>query len=353
MTVKNKFLWGLALIGAILGYKVGTHYYNAGGAKTPPQEVYTVAVNTMDVQHLNPLLTLHGYAKAHSIVKLNAETKGEILSFDIKQGARVNKGTVLATLSIEDRDEALQEAQARLTEAKKRFDIEKELKAKNFSSELSFMQAKTNLESAEAAHSRIQTDFNNTKIVAPFDGVVLKHHTDIGNKLRGGEPVISFADLKTLKVIVNLAEKNYSDIKQGQTAAVTFQNGVIKEGLVTFMSRSADPKTRSYELEITVDNEDEALPDGITAEVSLPTPKRPIYKIAPSSLTLDDKGRMGVKVVNDANKVVFHPTTYVMSEGNLIWVTGLPNKIRLIAYGADFVEIGEEVQTKELNPQGS
>lgn len=307
-----------------------------------------VAVETLEAEKLSPTLELHGYAKAYATVNVIAETKGQILDFHVSEGETVKKGTVLATLSIEDRKQALQEAEARLKQARKVFEIEKKLAEEDFSSELSTLQAKANLESAEATLIRIKKDFNNTKLLAPFDGIVLRKLYDQGNTLRGGEPVIEFADLKKLKVAVFVAEKDYPHIHKSNQATILFDNHPPQKGKITFVSRSADPKTRTYAVEVLIDNKEEKIPDGMTALVKIPTQLLSVYKINPSALTLNEEGALGIKVVDGNNQVKFYPTTYVQSENDKIWVTGLPEKIRLIKYGGDFVPEGAKVEFSEM-----
>ena len=67
------------------------------------------------------------------------------------------------------------------------------------------------------------------------------------------------------------------------------------------------------------------------------------HKISPSILTLQDDGTIGVKALNDSNTVVFYPITKVKDTIDGMWVTGLPEKVKLIITGQEYITEGKIV----------
>ena len=72
--------------------------------------------------------------------------------------------------------------------------------------------------------------------------------------------------------------------------------------------------------------------------------EEPAHFISSAVLTLDAQGRVGVKSVDDANRVDFHPVSLVKTRADGVWVSGLPERIRVIDQGQGFVAEGEAVE---------
>ncbi|KAF0139724.1 MAG: RND family efflux transporter MFP subunit [Rhodospirillaceae bacterium] len=89
------------------------------------------------------------------------------------------------------------------------------------------------------------------------------------------------------------------------------------------------------------------MPAGLTAEAHLPLRQRLLYAVPPSTLTLDETGRVGIKTVTESDLVTFHPVTIVDSGSDgMLWVVSLslPPIARLITVGQEFVRIGQKVE---------
>ena len=115
------------------------------------------------------------------------------------------------------------------------------------------------------------------------------------------------------------------------------------QGRVTFLSRSADELTRTFRVEVTVENPDLAISDGQTAEILIAADGRLAHLIPQSSLTLDDDGLIGVRTVNPDNVVRFYPITVLRDTANGVWVDGLPETVDIITVGQEFVVDGVSV----------
>jgi len=85
------------------------------------------------------------------------------------------------------------------------------------------------------------------------------------------------------------------------------------------------------------------LVSGVTSEITIPTPEQKAHLLSPAHLSLDDQGEIGVKAVTDNDTVKFHEVDIVRATAGGIWVTGLPNKIRIVTIGQGFVADGERV----------
>lgn len=115
------------------------------------------------------------------------------------------------------------------------------------------------------------------------------------------------------------------------------------QGRVTFLSRSADETTRTFEVEITVANPELLIRDGQTATIAISSDGAKAHRLPQSALTLNNEGELGVRVVREGNKVGFVPVELVRDTPTGIWVTGLAEQADVIVVGQDFVTEGVTV----------
>ena len=114
-------------------------------------------------------------------------------------------------------------------------------------------------------------------------------------------------------------------------------------GLLSYVSKTADSKTRTFRIELEINNSNFEIKDGITAELFIPTKNVQAHLIPPSSLTLDSEGKIGIRHISPNNEVIFSDVEIIGDEKELIWVTGLPEEITLITIGQEFVIEGQKV----------
>ena len=209
-------------------------------------------------------------------------------------------------------------------------------------------QLKAALESAKAAVARAELAIEKTQIVAPFDGIVETRTVEMGDLLNIGTVCASILDDTPMLLIGLVPEQDVQGLNEGSNVTGKLLTGEIVHGLVTYVARAADPISRSYRIEIEVDEKYENLRDGITAELMVDGEEIFAYRIPSSSLTLDDQGIVGVKVINSNSVVQFKNVEIVGDETNQIdpsiWVTGLSGKATLVTVGQEIVFPGQIVE---------
>ena len=98
-----------------------------------------------------------------------------------------------------------------------------------------------------------------------------------------------------------------------------------------------------------MDNADGALRSGLTTQIRIPVAQALAQKVSPALFSLDDNGGYGIRVVNDDNRVEFYTVDVIAEESDGVWVTGLPNKTRIITVGQELVVSGERVDPVLVN----
>ncbi len=175
---------------------------------------------------------------------------------------------------------------------------------------------------------------------------------DRGDFVSRGDPVAEVVDNDPLLAVVHVPQHQIGRVEPGQPARIRFLDRRRAEGEVRFVSRVAESGTQTFRVEIAVPNPDEALPSGISAGVEIPTAVVQAHKLSPAWMGLDDAGRVGVKTVDAADRVVFHAVEVIRAAVDGVWVTGLPETARVITIGHGFVTDGERVrpQAAETDP---
>tara|TARA_B100000029_G_scaffold207707_1_gene205501 strand:+ start:531 stop:1784 length:1254 start_codon:yes stop_codon:yes gene_type:complete len=209
----------------------------------------------------------------------------------------------------------------------------------NYESNLANLESQ--IISTKSKIKNIEIDINKTKVSVPFDGIVNNKYVEIGDFVRPGDILFTIVDLNPIKIQGYLSEFDESKVKIGTKAMVENANAIKKNGIITFISPTAETNTRTFEIIIEADNSDFSFKSGITTSIIIKGSELLAHKIPPSILTLKDDGTVGVKAVDNSNTVVFYPITKVKDTIDGMWVSGLPAKVKLITSGQEYVSVGQ------------
>jgi multidrug efflux system membrane fusion protein len=113
--------------------------------------------------------------------------------------------------------------------------------------------------------------------------------------------------------------------------------------MLRYLSRRAEPETRTFRIEVVVPNPDLEIAAGMSASLRLRFGETSAHRLSAALLALDEQHRLGVKVVDDADVVRFVPVDLVRAESDAVWVAGLPDPVRVIVVGQGFVRDGDTV----------
>lgn len=311
-------------------------------AEQPAVNPVPVVVFKSDAQETQGTLVIRGRTQANRNVKVASETTGRVISEALPSGSRVTAGQVLCRLNPGVRAAELAEAQASLAEARVEAAGAKKLKQKGFTAETTLKSAEARLQAAQARLDRVNWDIAQLDIIAPFDGVLESDTAEVGTLMTPGAICGDVIDLTMVKVTGFVAEQEVDLLSLGQTATARLINGVTTEGQITFLSRMADEQTRTFAVEVTVENPGGAIRDGMTAELQVSLPPKTAHLLPQSALTLDDQGRMGVRL-NENGTAKFYPVEILSENGQGIWLSGLPDQAEVIVVGQEFVRDGRAI----------
>ncbi|MGZ8219348.1 efflux RND transporter periplasmic adaptor subunit [Methylomagnum sp.] len=309
------------------------------GFKQAAVEVETGTVNTLFPAQAYTLLNASGYVVPQTKADVASKATGRLEKLEVEEGSVVKAGQVLARLENRDMMAAmnqaaanvlvaktnLQRAEADLKESSLALNRVRTLAARKFISPeavdteiarhakaiASVDSAKAEITAAEAAHDGTRVALEYTLIRAPFDGVVLSKHADIGDIVaplasatQSKGSVVSMADLDTLKVEADVSESSLSKVKLGQPCEI--QLDALPEqryrGVVDQIVPTVDRTKATVMVKVRfVDKDPRILPD-MSAKVAflsreLPQDAdRPVTAVLDSALVKRDGGEAVYRV---------------------------------------------------------
>jgi len=301
-------------------------------------------------QPLESVIVLRGRTEAHTRLDVRAETEGLVISDAIRKGAQVKAGDLLCRIAPGSRNADLAEANAKLAEAQALHDAASNLSRKGILSTTEAATRLANLEAAKATVAAMALDIGRLDILAPFDGLLETDAAERGALLRVGDSCATVIGLDPIKLIGYAPERDVDKLTLGDTARAELASGAEVAGRISFVSRSADPDTRTFLVEVEVANPDYAIRDGLTAEIQLPIRSAPAHLLPRAALTLDSDGRLGVKIVRNG-EVAFVPVAIARDTDAGVWVSGLDGEAEVIVVGQEFVTDGRAVKTTRLSAE--
>ena len=305
----------------------------------------SVRVRTLTAEEVTRTITINGKTAPARVVDIDAETDGRVVAIGIDRGERLDRGQLIVQLDQRDRQARLAQAVATVKQRELEFAAREKLKNESYVSEAQLQQAAADLEAAKAELARAELDIRNMTVRAPFDGALQDRFVEIGDYVKGGDPIASFVDDRQLIISANISEFDADSVQKGAAARAKLATGQIVEGTIRYVAPVADEATRTFTVELEIDNAAGNYRGGMTAELIIPAETMFAHRISPSLLTLDDEGNLGIKIVNDLGEVEFHRADIAMSSSDGVWIAGLPHTTSIITVGQGFVNAGAVVNS--------
>ena len=317
------------------------------------REPFLVEAGNFSARPILTEIVLRGRTEAARRLELRTETAGKIRQIFVKQGARVRAGDVVLRIGMKDRKAQLAEATALVKQRQLEFDAASKLIKRGYRSKTKVAAAAALLEQAIARKQKIETDISHTTITAPFAGIVENRYVELGAVVDKNMALARIIDEDPFLVIGQISERDIGKIKVGDDARAKLLDGTEINGKIRFIAVIAEPKTRTFRVEIQVANKNKTLREGMTAEIHVAVSKKMAHFVTPAVLTLNDSGLLGVRTITDGQVVRFLAVEIIDDTKDGVWVGGLPNDVQIITVGHEFVSDGEKVRVKITQDQQS
>ena len=246
---------------------------------------------------INQTVTATGTINPVALINVGSQVSGTVAELHADFNDRVKKGQVLLKLEptifnaqVRQAEANIASARASLRLSQATFERNEQLVAQKFVSSLALDQSKremevaaANLTLAQAQYDRARADLNNSVIRSPIDGVVIKRTIDLGQTVAAAFNTPNLfqiaQDLTKMQIDTSVSEADVGQLKDGLPARFVVDAYPDREFAATMRQFRLAPNVVqnvvTYNVVLDVDNVDELLKPGMTAQVRLVVANRP------------------------------------------------------------------------------
>ncbi|WP_211354025.1 efflux RND transporter periplasmic adaptor subunit [Thiohalocapsa marina] len=231
-----------------------------------PAEILEITASTLDSG-----LHFPGRVRATQRVELAFDISGRIVELAVTEGERVDAGALLARLDPAAFDTRLAAAQVELDQATADYERVRQLWEKSKAvARAELDQKRTAMEVARSGYAAARKEVDDTRLAAPFTGVVARRYVENFQTVQAKEPVVSLQDVEALEIVIHVPERVVRGEPRRVAGYALFEGMPERRLPVTLKSFSteADPQTQTYEvvLELARPADVQLLP-GMSVEV--------------------------------------------------------------------------------------
>ena len=206
-----------------------------------------------------------GTVEANVVNNIAPQQPLRIKSIKADVGDRVYKGQLLVTLD----NSSLVQAKAQLDNAKKEWERTNELYEFGGASKSEWDSRRLQYEVAQTAYNNL---VENTKLISPISGIVTARNYDKGDMYSGAQPVLVVAQIKPVKIMINVSEPLFAKVKKGMSVNITLDayGAEVFKGKIARVYPTIDQATHTFQVEVNIPNANERVRPGMFARVTLP-----------------------------------------------------------------------------------
>lgn len=356
---------GAGLVALVLGiiiWRVATRPKEDAGDEKPPT---AVVVRPLEPETVVDRIRLPGIVSAWREVTVSAQVGGVVVSVEVDEGDEVAKGEVLCRVDDRDHKAALDKENAALDQARAardlaelRFERVRRLKADKVigqseydSSEAALRQAKAMVERAAASKVQAALTLERTVVVAPMRGTVSEVSAEAGALISPGGSVARIVDIRKVRVAVGIPERDVRAVEKLTVVDLTLSAvpGKVFAGKRTYLGVEPRKGSRTYRLELEVDNPEREIRPGMfaTADIIRGTLKGaiviPLFAVIPREkdriVFVEEDGVARRRVVRIGLMMGSR-----IEKARVVITRGLSSGDRLIVVGHRQVEDGQKVR---------
>jgi len=223
------------------------------------------------------------------------------------------------------------------------------------SAEAQLQLSKAQARQSEASLNQDKFNLENTRSYAPMTGFVGKRFVHPGALVTANTAILNIVDLRTLRMVINVVERDIVRVNRGVTAQVAVDAfpGRHQQGKLLRVASVMDPASRTGEVEIHVPNLQLDLRAEIFARVTLDLGSQRKGILVPREAVVYRGDQSGVFVLN-GNIAKFRPVQAgVTHESQVEIVEGLKTGEKVISMGASLLKDGDQVRLRGEGPPGA
>ena len=360
-------VWTIVIVVLLAGALLLKNWFSSG------VEVQLATATLTSPSQANAVLTASGYVVARRKAAVASKGTGTLVFLAVDEGDRVKKGQLIARLddsdvaaSLRRARENLRVAEADLDDAKINFERMQKLvgtraiaQANYDAADARYKRVLATIEAAKFAVQEAEVAVENTRIIAPFDGTVLKKNADVGEivaPLAGAvssrAAVVTIADMSSLEVDADVSEANITRVSANQNCEITLDAYPQQRypGYVSNIVPTADRAKATVMVKIRFKQYDQRVLPEMGAKITFlvagasadATNVKPVLTVPAAAVATRDGRQVVFQIKED--RAVEVPVTTGRKLGNAIEITGgLKEGDKVISKADEQIQAGTKV----------
>jgi RND family efflux transporter MFP subunit len=267
-----------------------------------------VSVLTLKDTIFNHYLEIQGNINTKENILVQPEFSGTLTSLNVKAGQRVSKGQILGKVDDAGMSQQLASIENQYTLAKTTFERQKNLWDKKIGSEIQYLQAQTQMISAQKSVAQMKAQLAKTLILSPFSGTIDEVFVERGQVVSPNpQGLMRIVNLSNMYVTTSVPETYIGKLKAGTEVDVFLTSlGKTYKGKVRQVGNYINPNNRSFGIEVSVPNPDNLLRPNQVAKLKIIDYTVKDAIVVPTNVVQED---------GEKNKFVFIVTNVIGKKG--------------------------------------
>lgn len=285
-----------------------------------------VRVQTVQVQPIEGVQGFSGTIEEMTGSTLSFSVNGTLTQIRVSAGQRVRQGELIASVDDATLQNSYAMAAAALEQAEDAYVRMKQLHDNNSLPEIQWTEVQSKLKQARSTEQISKKSLEDSRLYAPFSGVIAEKNVEVGQNVMPGSPVVRLVGVEQVKVCISVPENEIAHIQIGQPARIRISalGSKIFEGNIVEKGIAAHPLSRSYEVKALVRNETGELLPGMICEMEVQQEQAREGILLPNYVVqLDDTNRQFVWVNQSGKAVKKHVTVGELGSRGVFITSGL------------------------------
>ncbi len=261
--MKKIFVYSMFAVVAVSMVSCGSKQSEAQTEEV--QALPKIEVQGVSSRMVSQEVVFTGTVEAEVVNNIAPQQPLRIKEIKVDVGDRVKKGQLLVTLD----NSSLVQAKAQLDNAKTEYERTNELYEFGGASKSEWDARRMQYEMLQTAYNNL---VENTTLISPISGVVTARNYDKGDMYSGALPVLVIAQIKPVKIMINVSEPLFAKVKKGMPVFVTLDayGDEVFKGKISRIYPIINQSTHTFQVEVTLPNSNERVRPGMFARVTLP-----------------------------------------------------------------------------------
>lgn len=213
------------------------------------EEKQKISIDTVHAEKVAQIEELTSTVKAFAKNDIVSQSPGRIIKIYCEVGDYVKKGQLLVKMD----ETSLINIKTQMIQAEADYNRVKALHEAGGASQQQVEQLKMQVDVMKENYNNL---LENVNLTAPISGVITARNYDSGDMYKGGQEIVTINQMQPVKILVNVSEDNFTNVKKGQSVDVTVDAlpGETFKGTIAIIYPTMDAATRTFPVEISINN---------------------------------------------------------------------------------------------------